>query len=232
MGQKVLICDDSVAVHRSLGRYLQKEGIEIISSYSAEEALDIIRKESVSLMVLDIMLPGMNGLELCREVRKSDPDIIILMLSAKGEEMDRVIGLELGADDYVTKPFSPRELSVKIRNILFRMKKQQQSSAENMIFGRLVIDPSSYRAYYNSNYIELTQRELGVLELLIRNAGKVISREKIIETVWGYDYDGDQRAVDSLMKRLKQKLQGAGATLPIKSVYGVGYRLEKTHEEK
>lgn len=232
MGQKVLICDDSVAVHRSLGRYLQKEGIEIISSYSAEEALDIIRKDSVSLMVLDIMLPGMNGLELCREVRRSDPDIIILMLSAKGEEMDRVIGLELGADDYVTKPFSPRELSVKIRNILSRMKKQQQSPAENMSFGRLVIDPSSYRAYYNSNYIELTQRELGVLELLIRNAGKVISREKIIETVWGYDYDGDQRAVDSLMKRLKQKLQGAGATLPIKSVYGVGYRLEKTHEEK
>lgn len=232
MGQKVLICDDSVAVHRSLGRYLQKEGIEIISSYSAEEALDIIRKDNVSLMVLDIMLPGMNGLELCREVRRSDPDIIILMLSAKGEEMDRVIGLELGADDYVTKPFSPRELSVKIRNILSRMKKQQQSPAENMSFGRLVIDPSSYRAYYNSNYIELTQRELGVLELLIRNAGKVISREKIIETVWGYDYDGDQRAVDSLMKRLKQKLQGAGATLPIKSVYGVGYRLEKTHEEK
>ncbi len=232
MENKVLICDDSVAVHRSLGRYLQKEGIETLSAFTGEDALEMIRKDQVSLIVLDIMLPGMSGLDLCREIRKSDPDIYILMLSAKGEEMDRIIGLELGGDDYMTKPFSPRELSVKIRNVLARRKKQKSPAAKDIAFDKLVIDPSSYRAYVDSNYVELTQKELGVLELLIQNTGKVISREQIIEAVWGYDYNGDIRAVDSLMKRLKQKLKEAGETLPLKSVYGVGYRLERIHEEK
>lgn len=229
MADTVLICDDSVAVHRSLASYLKKEGINVISCFTGEDAINTIKVNRVDLVVLDIMLPGINGLEVCREIRRYNRKVYIIMLSAKGEVSDRVNGLETGSDDYVAKPFSPKEVSIKIRNCLSRMK--SQDNGDTLYFEGLSINTNSYQAFYGAKNIDLTYKELGVLQILIKNAGRAVSRESIIEKVWGYDYDGDVRAVDSLMKRLKGKLKAVGISLNIKAVYGVGFRLDRSDEK-
>lgn len=220
---KILICDDSAAVHESLSAYLKSENMECISVYDGEEALEKIKTDHFDLLVLDVMLPKIFGTDVCREIRKTS-DIPIIMLSARGDEFDRILGLEIGADDYITKPFSPREVVTRIKTILKRIQPKPRSNGK-LVLGAMVIDTEGYDASVGAERLELTPKEIETLIFFAYNKNKVLSREQILNKVWGYDYVGDTRAVDTLIKRLRQKLPG-GAGFEIKAVYGVGYKLE------
>ena len=220
---KILICDDNIAVHESISAYLKLENMESLSAYDGEEALQKAINEQVDLIILDIMMPKISGTEVCREIRKKK-DVPIIMLSARSEEFDRILGLELGADDYITKPFSPREVVARIRTIMKRV--QPRTSKEKMVIGALVVDPEGYEALINGIRLETTPKEVETLIYLASNKNKVISREQILNKVWGYDYFGDTRAVDTIIKRLRQKLPEGPLGFEIKAVYGVGYKLE------
>lgn len=220
----VLICDDNVAVHESINAYLQAEGMNSVSAYSGEQALQLLEEKHFDLLVLDVMMPGIFGTEVCREIRKTS-EIPIIMLSAKSEEMDRIIGLEIGADDYLTKPFSPREVVVRIKKILKRMQ-PRIDSFNYLKSGNLSIDIDGYEVLVNDQEIELTPKEVELLTYLVKNRGKVVNREELLHKVWGYEYMGDTRAVDTLIKRIRQKVAKASPDFSINSIYGVGYKFE------
>lgn len=220
----VLICDDNIAVHSSLTSYLNAEGIEVISAFDGETALRELHSRSVDVMVLDIMLPGMDGHEVCREVRKIS-DVYIIMLSAKGEELDRIVGLEVGADDYVTKPFSPREMVIRIRKALKRL--YSIHDVKKLTLAELTVLPDSYEVYVRDTKVELTSKEIDVLAFMLSNVGKALTREHILNAAWGYEYYGDTRVVDTLIKRLRQKLPLDNVHFAIRSIYGVGYKIEE-----
>lgn len=225
----VLICDDNIAVHESLSAYLKDAGINVISLYDGRHLMDILHIKRVDLIILDIMLPGQPGTDICREIRKTS-DIPILMLSAKSQEDDRILGLELGADDYVTKPFSPREVAIRVNTILKRMHPQKQASA--LFYSNLIMYPSSYKACITEQTLDLTPKEFSVLLYLIQSPDKVHSRDLILDKVWGSDYFGDTRAVDTIVKRLRTKLIKADARFTIQSVYGVGYKMCELNSQK
>lgn len=220
----VLLCDDNIAVHESINAYLQAEGIKSVSAYNGEQAIQLLKENHFDLVVLDIMMPGLFGTDVCREIRKTS-DIPILMLSARSEEVDRIVGLELGADDYITKPFSPREVVVRIKTILKRVQPKKES-ADRLKAGNLSIDISGYEVHINGKQIELTAKEVELLAFLVNNEGKVVNREELLYKVWGYDYAGDTRTVDTMIKRIRQKSAKASPDFSIKSVYGVGYKFE------
>ena len=220
----VLICDDNMAVHSSLTSYLNAEGIHVISAYDGETALQELRRQSVDVMVLDVMLPGMDGHDVCREVRKIS-EVYIIMLSAKGDELDRIIGLEVGADDYVTKPFSPREMIIRIRKALKRLYSIHE--VKKLTLAELTVLPDSYQAFVRDQEIDLTSKEIDVLAFMMSNAGRAVTREHILNAAWGYEYYGDTRVVDSLIKRLRQKLAQENTHFAIRSIYGVGYKIEE-----
>ncbi len=219
----VLICDDNPAIHSSLGSFLAAEGIAVRAAHTGEEALDLFRRGGIDLVVLDIMLPGMDGLDVCREIRRTS-DAPILMLSARDEEMDRVLGLELGADDYVVKPFSPREVTVRIKKMLRRLR--APAEPRGLTLAELTVVPESFKAYIRGQEVDLTHKELEVLASMVAHAGEVLTREHLLNVAWGYDYFGDTRVVDALIKRIRQKIMAEGVHYAIRSVYGVGYVLE------
>lgn len=224
ISQTVLICDDNIAVHKSICTYLEEEGINVLSAYDGESALEMLKERSIDLIILDIMLPGKNGMQICREIRKSN-EVPIIMLSAKDSEIDRILGLELGADDYVGKPFSPREVSIRVQKMLKRFGAQQDS--KKLSVAELTVYPERYEAYVGNNQLDLTPKEVSLLSYLVYNTGKVLSREAILSSVWDYDYTGDTRTVDTHIKRLRKKLPDEGVHFAIRSVYGVGYKLEE-----
>lgn len=219
----VLICDDNPAIHSSLGSFLAAEGIAVRAAHTGEEALDLFRRGGIDLVVLDIMLPGMDGLDVCREIRRTS-DAPILMLSARDEEMDRMLGLELGADDYVVKPFSPREVTVRIKKMLRRLR--APAEPRGLTLAELTVVPESFKAYIRGQEVDLTHKELEVLASMVAHAGEVLTREHLLNVAWGYDYFGDTRVVDALIKRIRQKIMAEGVHYAIRSVYGVGYVLE------
>lgn len=219
----VLICDDNIAVHESLSVYLKAANMNVLSAYDGSHIMDILDKEKVDLIILDVLMPGKFGTDVCKEIRQKS-DIPIIMLSAKTEEDDRILGLELGADDYVTKPFSPREIVMRITRILKRSQPKPRPSAIQLF--NLTIYEDSYRALIQDQQMDLTPKEFSVLHTLVKTPDKVLSRDYILDAVWGYDYYGDTRAVDTIVKRLRTKLSKAGADFTIHSVYGVGYKLE------
>lgn len=225
----VLICDDNISVHESLTAYLSQTGIDVISLYDGRRLMNTLRTHKVDLVILDIMLPGQSGTDLCREIRKSN-DIPIIMLSARSEEDDRILGLELGADDYVTKPFSPREVAIRVNTILKRLHPKQANSV--LFFSNLILYPSCYKAVISEQLLDLTPKEFSVLQCLIKEPDKVQSRDRILDEVWGSDYFGDTRAVDTIIKRLRAKLAKAGARFAIQSVYGIGYKIEEPEDKK
>lgn len=221
----VMICDDNEAVHESLSAYLEQMGMSVVSVYDGSEALEVLRRRNIDLIVLDIMLPGMFGTEVCQRIRRTS-DVPIIMLSAKGEELDRILGLELGADDYVTKPFSPREVATRVQVVLKRVG-QKRNSGNKLIFHELQIDTDAMNVKVGNVLIEFTPKERNLLILFVKNAGVALSRERILNEVWGYEYYGDTRAVDTLIKRIRQKLPDKNVHFRITSVYGMGYRLEE-----
>ena len=225
---RVLICDDNPVLHKSLSGYYEAENMDVVYTETGEAALQYLQENNVDLMILDVMLPGMSGTEVCLEVRKTS-DLPIIMLSAKGEEIDRIVGLEVGADDYVTKPFSPREVVIRSRKLL---KRHISAEAEKKFtLGELTVLPDSYEAYIGDQRVNLASKEFEVLRYLVAHTGKAMTREHIINAVWGYEYAGDPRIVDTLIKRLRQKLAAATDTpvhFSITTIFGVGYKAEET----
>lgn len=225
----ILICDDNIAVHESLTAYLNADNMNVISVFDGVSALEEARKKKYDLIILDIMLPKLFGTDVCKAIRK-ESDVPIIMLSAKGDEIDRIIGLELGADDYVTKPFSPREIVTRVRTILRRV--QPKSDLNVLKIAELSISLDAYEVYVSDSKIDLTPKETEVLFYLAKNVGKVLKREQILNAVWSYDYYSDTRAVDTQIKRIRQKLPENNVHFTIKTIYGIGYIFEVSKNDK
>ena len=223
--QLILICDDQRIIHETLGAYLSNEGFDTVSAYDGEQAVDLFDKKKPDLVILDIMMPKKNGMDVCREIRSKSRTPVI-MLTAKSEEIDRVLGLELGADDYIIKPFSSREVVARVKAVLRRYVSQQEEPNEVIRYGGLEININNYDVRLDGERLPLTPKEVEIFQLLASHPGKVYSREKILSLVWGYDYFGDTRAVDTQIKRIRQKLPQEEIGWAIKTVYGVGYRFE------
>lgn len=222
---KILVADDDKVVHESLGLYLRAEGYETVDVYDGKAAVDALDGE-IALCVLDIMMPAMSGIEVCKEIRKTSR-VPIIMLTAKGEEIDRILGLELGADDYIVKPFSPREVVARIKAVLRRTSEQQQGSDDGCVTHQeLVIDIKSYTVTLRGQPIICTPKEIEILYMLASNPGQVFTREQLLNRVWGYDFAGETRTVDTHIKRIRAKLDNTGLDWSIKTIYGVGYKFE------
>ncbi len=231
MSAKVLIVDDEEAIVKLVSFNLEKEGFETLAAYDGREALDIIRREPLDLVVLDVMLPEMDGLSLCRQLRLDGIQVPILMLTAKDGEIDKVLGLEIGADDYLTKPFSPRELVARVRALLRRTKEAKDEPEELLKLGSLEIFPLRYEVRRDGRELDLTSREFELLLLFCQNKGIVMSREQILEKVWGYDFYGDARVVDVHIRHLREKIEiDPSNPRYIKTVRGVGYKLQQPEE--
>ena len=222
----ILIADDDPVVHESLGLYLESEGYEHQSAYDGQQALEMVESLHPDLIVLDLMMPRVSGIDVCRTVRQTST-LPIIMLTAKGEEIDRILGLELGADDYIVKPFSPREVLARIKALLRRFSEKTGDEDSSIIrLPQLEISLENYQVKAAGKVIPCTPKEVEILHMLTSNVGQVFSREQILSRVWGYDYFGDTRTVDAHIKRIRQKLPQEGVPWALKTVYGVGYRFE------
>ena len=227
MDTKILIADDDPIVHESLKIYLEAEGFKTVDCYDGISAV-ASADNTVSLCVLDIMMPGKSGIDVCREIRKTS-QVPIVMLTAKGEEVDKIVGLELGADDYIVKPFSPREVVARIKAILRRTENHAtgEDSSKNVIqHNGLMIDLNSYTVLLRGEPVICTPKEIEILFLLASNPGHVFTRDTLLSKVWGYDFAGETRTVDTHIKRLRAKLDSTGLGWSIKTIYGVGYKFE------
>ncbi|MCK8620682.1 response regulator transcription factor [Apilactobacillus kunkeei] len=236
MMSKILVVDDEKPITDIEKFNLEKEGYDVVVAYDGEEALQKVEEESPDLIILDLMLPKVDGLEVAREVRKTR-DMPIIMVTAKDSELDKVLGLELGADDYVTKPFSNRELVARVKANLRRQSSNdngQVSDNENkdIKIGDLVIHPEAYTVTKRGENIELTHREFELLHYLAQHIGQVMTREHLLQTVWGYDYFGDVRTVDVTVRRLREKVED-NPSHPIWLITrrGVGYYLRNSEQE-
>ena len=226
MPAKILIVDDEPPIVNVLAYNLKRANYEVLIARDGEEALAQARREQPDLIILDLMLPRLDGLEVCRTLRR-ERDVPIIMLTARDAEVDRVVGLELGADDYVVKPFSVRELVARVKNVLRRTSPLTGPATAALIrVGTLRLDNNRRQAWWADTELELTTLEFDLLYTLARHAGQVLSREQLLEQVWGYNYYGDLRAVDAAIKRLRASLrQAAPETEIITTVRGVGYKL-------
>lgn len=227
---KILVVEDDRNLSDTLKYNLRKEGYDVVTAVDGAEALEIARKEKPDLIVLDVMLPKMSGFEVCRILRK-DMTVPIIMLTAKSEETDKIVGLEIGADDYMTKPFSMRELLARVRAMLRRARMAEvQPGAEKTLLkvGEVEVDIAHHRASICGKTLELTPKEFDLLAFLAKNRGLVFSRDKLLEKVWGYDYGGDSRTVDVHIRWLRQKIEAdPGNPGRLITVRGTGYKLEE-----
>lgn len=226
---KILIVDDEAPIIDMLSYNLKRANYEVLIAWDGQQALELARREQPDLIVLDLMLPKVDGLDVCRALRR-ERDVPIIMLTARDEEIDRVVGLELGADDYVVKPFSVRELLARIKNVLRRTAPRpspEASAATTLRAGQLTLDTGRREVRLAETPVELTALEFELLHLLLTRPGWVFSREQLLEQVWGYDYVEDVRVVDAVVKRLRAKLRASAPDSDvIETVRGVGYRLE------
>jgi DNA-binding response OmpR family regulator len=223
---QILIVDDEPPIVDVLAYNLQQAHYRVLTARDGEEALALARREKPDLIILDLMLPKVDGLEVCRALRR-ERDVPIIMLTARDAEVDRVVGLELGADDYVVKPFSVRELMARVKNVLRRSAPRPADEKQELIqAGTLSVDAIRHEVWWGETELKLTALEFNLLYTLARHASQVLSREQLLEQVWGYDYYGDLRVVDAAIKRLRAKLRQAAAEAePIVTVRGVGYKL-------
>ncbi|MCF2641289.1 MAG: response regulator transcription factor [Lachnospiraceae bacterium] len=227
MSQKILIIEDEKELADILGEYLKVEGFEVKICNDGKTGLEYFKKEQTSLVLLDIMLPLMDGITVCREIR-SVSDVPVIMVSAKSGEMDKVVSLGIGADDYVTKPFSPLELVARVKAQLRRYqgtaKKEKDTSMDRICVGVLSLVPDSYEAYIEENSLNLTTKEFEILLLFAKNPGQVFSKSQIYEQVWGYQGVCDDNSVTVYINRIREKLKNRGCNY-IKTIWGAGYKL-------
>lgn len=221
---RILVVDDDSNIAQLIKLYLEKEGFLTDCRFNGAEALKAFKATPPSLVLLDLMLPGMDGWEVCREIRKIS-DIPIIMLTAKGETFDKVLGLELGADDYLVKPFDPKELIARIKAVLRRHRPLQEDSRLTA-YPNLAVNLSDYTVTYHGKVLELPPKELELLYFFASRPNKVFTREQLLEQVWGFDFFGDSRTVDVHVKRLREKFDQHGDPWQIKTVWGVGYKFE------
>ena len=228
MTHRILVVDDEPAVTDLLAYNLRKAGYETLLASDGSEALRLARQSNPDLILLDLMIPEVDGLDVCRELRKTSA-VPIIMLTARGEEIDRVVGLELGADDYISKPFSMRELLARVKAVLRRVRSFESNGKTSTILngkGGLQLNVESRIVTVGEIILPLTRLEFDLLHLLMTNAKRVLTRERLLEQAWGYDFVGDTRAVDSAIKRLRAKLREASPGADsIEAVRGIGYRL-------
>ena len=225
MAKKVLVVDDEKLIVKGIRFSLEQEGMEVDCAYDGEEAYKMAKEKEYDMILLDVMLPKMNGFEVCQAIREFS-DVPIIMLTAKGEDMDKILGLEYGADDYITKPFNILEVKARIKAIMRRTTGGGKKDAESAIIekGDLKLDCDSHRLFIMGKEINLTGKEFEILELLVKNENKVYSREKLLETVWGKDYPGDVRTVDVHVRRLREKVEtNPSEPKYIHTKWGVGY---------
>lgn len=225
MNTKILIVDDERNIVELIRLYLEKEGYKTICAYTGDEAITLFNQQSPSLVLLDIMLPGTDGWQVCREIRKS-ANTPIIMLTAKSDTFDKVLGLELGADDYITKPFEAKELIARVKAVLRRSENQETSIKKEVSYENISINIENYELRLGGEQIDAPPKEIELLYFLASNPNRVYTREQLLEEVWGFDYFGDSRTVDVHIKRLREKLEGAEANWQLKTVWGVGYKFE------
>lgn len=222
---KILIVDDDANITELIRLYLDKEGFLTTCALNGKIALDKFNSENPSLIILDIMMPEMDGWQVCREIRRTS-NVPIIMLTAKGETFDKVLGLELGADDYMVKPFETKELVARVKAVLRRFETKDSDSRKEISYTNLSVNLSNYELKLNGKIIEIPPKELELLYFLASNPNRVFTREQLLEEVWGFDYFGDSRTVDVHIKRLREKLEGVEGNWQLKTVWGVGYKFE------
>lgn len=229
MARKVLVVDDEKLIVKGIRFSLEQDGMEVDCAYDGQEALDLIHKNEYDVVLLDVMLPVLTGFEVCQQVREFS-DVPIIMLTAKGDDMDKILGLEYGADDYITKPFNILEVKARIKAII-RRSNAGHSHDENpklLTYDVLKVDCDSRRVYIDEKEVNLTAKEFDLLELLMVHPNKVYSREELLNTVWGYDYPGDVRTVDVHIRRLREKIESKPSDPKyIHTKWGVGYYFQK-----
>lgn len=219
----ILVVDDEKNIRDLIEKYLVASNYQVTTYGDAKYLKEEVRRLNPDLIVLDIMMPNSDGLEVCKEIRKFS-EVPIVFVSAKDEEFDRILGLELGADDYLSKPFSPRELVVRVKNIFRRLDKK--SGQETTTIKDCVIDKDSRSIKINEKVLKVTQKEFDLMVYLCENVNRSLSREQIIDDIWGYEFEGELRVVDDLVKRLRKKLTNCQAELSIETVWGYGYKIE------
>ena len=225
MKYKILIVDDDVNICELLRLYLEKEGYETIVANDGKTAVDLALKHNPDLILLDIMLPQLDGWQVCREIRKS-LETPIIMITAKGEVFDKILGLELGADDYVAKPFDTKEIVARVKAVLRRTTDKNKKQQPEVKFDKLCINLSNYELIVNGIQIDTPPKELELIYHLASNPNKVYTRDQLLDEVWGFDYYGDSRTVDVHVKRLREKLENISDEWMLKTVWGVGYKFE------
>ena len=229
MGKKVLVVDDEKLIVKGIKFSLEQDDMKVDCAYDGEEALEMVKQNEYDVMLLDIMLPKMSGLEVCQQIREFS-DIPIIMLTAKGDDMDKILGLEYGADDYITKPFNILEVKARIKAIMRRRatKNTTKDNGKQKLIRGLMIDVEARRVTVDDKPINLSAKEFDLLELLIFNVNKVYSREELLKTVWGEDYPGDVRTVDVHIRRLREKIEkNPGDPKYVQTKWGVGYYFQK-----
>ncbi len=230
MVSSILVVDDEPSIVELIDFNLQKTGYQVLKAENGHEALQLVRNNKPDLIILDLMIPGIDGIEVCRRLKgqQETAAIPIIMLTAKNEEVDKIVGLELGADDYMTKPFSPRELMARVKAVLRRSHKDSIQHDGELVVGKLRLNFSSYTAYLDQEKLELTPKEYELLKLFITNVGRAYTREQLLEKVWGYEYFGDTRTVDVHVRHLRAKMAAEPKVAEaIETVRGVGYRFSE-----
>lgn len=222
---KILVVDDDTNICELLRLYIEKEGYEVTIANDGEEALQKFRTESPDFVMLDIMLPKLDGWQVCREIRKTS-QCPIIMLTAKGEVFDKVLGLELGADDYVVKPFEAKEIIARIRAVLRRAGHTEEETVKEVKWDKLTINLTNYELKVDGVQIDTPPKEMELIYHLASNPNRVFTRDQLLDEVWGFDYYGDSRTVDVHIKRLREKLEGVSDKWVLKTVWGVGYKFE------
>jgi two-component system alkaline phosphatase synthesis response regulator PhoP len=238
MRNKVLVVDDEQSIVTLLQYNLEQAGFEVITAMDGETGRDLAKKEAPDIIILDLMLPKLDGMEVCKQLRQMKILIPILMLTAKDEEFDKVLGLELGADDYLVKPFSPREVIARVKAILRRMQvtkdeyqAKEEEISEFIQIGDLKLAPEQYEAYFKGELLELTLKEFELLLYLAKNKGRVLTRDQLLSAVWNYDFAGDTRIVDVHISHLREKIErDSKKPTYIKTIRGLGYKLEGQKE--
>lgn len=223
--QKIMVVDDEENICELEKLYLEKEGFEVSVANDGLSAVELFKETTPDLIILDIMLPGADGWYVCREIRKVS-QIPIIMLSAKGETFDKVLGLELGADDFMVKPFEPKELTARVKAVLRRTGSSEKDTHEEVVYPNLLVNKTTYTVKVDGQEVQMPPKELELLFFLSSNPNKVYTRDQLLEYIWGYDFFGDSRTVDVHIKRLREKVEGPQHNWQIKTVWGIGYKFE------
>jgi len=232
--ERILIADDNVQITQIISEFVRRQGFDPVTAHDGREALELFHKEKFAVILLDVMMPYMDGFALCREIRRSS-NVPIIMITARGEDFERVMGLDIGADDYIVKPFSGEEVMARIRAILRRIDRAagQRSADTPLVFDNLSIHIADALVTIDGHSVSLTKKEMEILYTLAESSGKLFSRETLLSLLWGYDYYGDSRTVDSHVKRLRVKLDAyPHPKWQIKTIWGMGYKFEVKQDEE